>query len=113
MEYLVGPGHEKRAPIDGGILQAPVSDREALVMMMDKTKYDESCNIAQKMVGDGRGEEIIPSGYSKFGPTPVCARRWLSLASPNHDGDGESPNFLKNFTVLGMWGDTSTQTNPE
>jgi hypothetical protein len=90
MEYLVGPGHEARSPIDGGILQAPVSDRESLVAALDPKVYEESCRIAQDMVDRDLGESIMPSNASKiFGPAPVCARRWLSLASPNHDGDDD------------------------
>jgi hypothetical protein len=90
MEYLVGPGHETRAPIDGGILQAPASDREAMVLAMDPKVYEESCKVAQEMVDAGDGEEILPSKASNnFFPAPVSARRWLSLASPNHDGDDD------------------------
>lgn len=90
MEYLVGAGHETRSPIDGGILQAPVSDREAIVASLDPKVYEESCKIAQGMVDRGLGEDIMPSNAPKiFGPAPVCARRWLSLASPNHDGDDD------------------------
>ena len=90
MEYLVGKGHETRSPIDGGILQAPVSDREALVAAMDPKVYEEGCRIAQDMVDRGLGEDIMPSDAPKiFGAKPVCARRWLSLASPNHDGDDD------------------------
>ena len=89
MEYLVGQGHETRAPIDGGILQAPVSDREGLVQVLDPNMYDEGCKVAQEMVNAGQGEGIMPSRFAIFGPSPVCARRWLSLASPNHDGDDD------------------------
>ncbi|KAA8566909.1 hypothetical protein EYC84_010006 [Monilinia fructicola] len=71
LEYLTGPGHETNAPIDGGIIQGPVSD-------------------PQKMVNAGDGEEVLPSSATQgFFPSPVCARRWLSLASPNHDGDDD------------------------
>lgn len=90
MEYLVGPGHETYAPIDGGILQAPVSDREAIVATMDPEVYKGSCEFAQKMVDAGDGDEILPSKVTEsFFPGPISARRWLSLASPNHDGDDD------------------------
>ncbi|KAG0649773.1 Fusarinine C esterase sidJ [Hyphodiscus hymeniophilus] len=107
MEYLVGPHHETRAPIDGGILQAPVSDREALVVALDPKVYDESCKVAQEMVDTGRQEDIMPSKFKIFGSTPICARRWLSLASPNHDGDDDyfssdlsDEQFMKSFGSL-------------
>lgn len=90
MEYLVGPGHEARSPIDGGVLQAPASDREAMVLAMDPEVYKESNRVAQMMVDAGDGEEVLPSKAQKsFFPAPVCARRWLSLTSPNHDGDDD------------------------
>jgi len=90
MEYLTGPGSKDRAPIDGGIIQAPASDREALQMMLDPNVYKESCAVAQLMIASGNGEEILPSRETKgFFPSTVCARRWLSLASPNHDGDDD------------------------
>lgn len=91
MEYLVGPGHEHRPPIDGGIMQAPVSDREAMIPLLNQEAYEERCKIAQEMVDSGRGEEIMPPETQKtfFSAAPVCARRFLSLASPNHDGDDD------------------------
>jgi len=61
MEYLTGPGHELRAPIDGGIIQAPASDREAMEMLIDPKILKESCLVAQAMVASGNGEEILPS----------------------------------------------------
>lgn len=90
MEYLTGPGHETRPPIDGAIIQAPASDREAIVMEMDPGLYRKSCESAKRMVEDGHGEEILPAYETKnFFPCPVSAKRWLSLASPEHDGDDD------------------------
>lgn len=90
MEYLVGPGHENRPPIDGGIIQAPVSDREAMVSDMDPDVYKLSCATAQAMVDAGNAEDILPSKETgNMFPCPVTAYRWLSLASPNHDGDDD------------------------
>lgn len=90
MEYLTGLGHETNAPIDGVIIQAPVSDREALGEVMDADVLKTGTALAQKMVDAGDGEEVLPSSATHgFFPSPVCARRWLSLASPNHDGDDD------------------------
>ncbi|KAH8808123.1 hypothetical protein F5884DRAFT_821561 [Xylogone sp. PMI_703] len=90
MEYLTGPGHEKRASVDGALIQAPASDREAMEMLLDPKILKESCLVAQAMVASGHGEEILPSRETaSFFPAPVCARRWLSLASPNHDGEDD------------------------
>ncbi|KAI9714070.1 MAG: hypothetical protein M1812_006517 [Candelaria pacifica] len=88
MEYLVGQGAKERPPIDGAIVQAPVSDREAMAFLMDPEVSRRSAELAKKLVAEGKGEEIIPSDVTGdiFG-APCCARRWLSLASPDHDGD--------------------------
>lgn len=90
MEYLVGPGHEDRLPLDGAILQAPVSDREASLMHMPHDQYAKSVAAAQAMVSDGKADEIMPTSETQglFG-APVTARRWLSLLSPNHDGEDD------------------------
>ena len=89
MEYLTGPGASEREKIDGGIIQASVSDREALASFDDKLA--EKSEFAQKWVDEGKAEDILPSQFSigLFGNTPVTARRFLSLASPNHDGDDD------------------------
>jgi hypothetical protein len=89
MEYLTGLGHESRPAIDGGILQAPASDRECFVMTMEPGLYNSSCVAAKKMVDEGNGEEILPKKETNNAPGPCTARRWLSLASPNHDGDDD------------------------
>lgn len=90
MEYLTGAGHEIRPSIEGGIIQAPASDREAIVMEMDPDQYLHSIAVATKMVEDGGADEIIPSvEINGVFPCPVSARRWLSLASPYHDGDDD------------------------
>jgi len=91
MEYLTGAGHEGRAPIDGGIIQGPVSDREAMLMTMDPAVYKSACATAQVMVYIGDGAEILPFKETNnfFTDCPVSASRWLSLASPNHDGDDD------------------------
>ena len=90
MEYLTGPGHEIRSPIDGGIIQAPASDRENINLLMDKEVFHKSCESAQKMINDGFGNNILPAQeINGFFECPVSARRWISIASPNHDGDDD------------------------
>ncbi|KAK4991494.1 hypothetical protein LTR66_006528 [Elasticomyces elasticus] len=99
MHYLVGPGARDRAEIEGAILQAPVSDREALVSSLSSTEYTYSCHLAQDYVANGRGEDCLPSKASNsiFGTTPISARRWLSLASPPPDHAGEDDYFSSDF----------------
>ncbi|EPE26849.1 alpha/beta-Hydrolase [Glarea lozoyensis ATCC 20868] len=90
LEYLTGPGHENRKPIDGGLIQAAVSDREAIFTMMDPDTIKSVCAKAQSMVDGGDDDEILPStDIGSIFPCPVSAKRFLSLASPNHDGDDD------------------------
>ncbi|KAI9797586.1 MAG: hypothetical protein M1825_005968 [Sarcosagium campestre] len=85
VEYVTGA---TRAAVDGVVLQAPVSDREAMSFLMAKDVYDRSNALARDWVRRGDGEEVMPSNATDgFLTSPCCARRWLSLASPDHDGD--------------------------
>lgn len=88
MQYLTGPGHESRPAINGGIIQAPASDREWIEMAMPSEVLKESCKIAKAMVDSGDGEEILSTKVTHgfLAPAPITARRWLSLASPDHNG---------------------------
>lgn len=106
MEYLSGTGHNARPVIDGAIIQAPASDREAIVMSMDPDLYQSSCKAAKKMMKEGLGEEILPSSETNsFFSCPVSARRWLSLASPEHDGDDDYfSSDLKDEQLKGSFG---------
>lgn len=73
--------------LDGAILQAPVSDREAMEMakgtdvMRALIKECEE-NYLQK----GQQNEILPSKFSFFG-TQLSAYRFNSLAAPGGDDD--------------------------
>jgi hypothetical protein len=110
MEYLTGKGTERRAKIDGGILQAPVSDREAVVSFLPPGVYEMSCSAAQKMVEEGKGDEALPTLHSQpiyQSSAPISANRLLSLLSPNHDGDDDyfssdltGTQLLKSFGSL-------------
>jgi len=89
MHYLVGPHAESRPPIEGAIIQASVSDREAMVEFLPDVN-EKSVKLAELMVKEGQGEDVLPfSVTGGFLGTPVCARRWLSLASPGKDGDDD------------------------
>jgi pimeloyl-ACP methyl ester carboxylesterase len=90
MEYVTGCKKAFRVPLDGVILQAPVSDREALGSSLEES-YDVIIKMAQSYMDQGRGEDVLPLslGRSIFGRTPISAYRWLSLLSPNKDGDDD------------------------
>ncbi|GIK01480.1 hypothetical protein Aspvir_005516 [Aspergillus viridinutans] len=93
LHYLYTQGN--RPVVDGAILQAPVSDREALLAETRKPgdvgaeakgSWEQLVSLArQAPVGD----IILPLNLSsKVGlpPDPVSARRFLSLASPDSPG---------------------------
>jgi len=71
------------------ILQAPVSDREALEAGVPEDVRKQAIEIAQKCVSNGQENQVLPTNLSHrlFGSTPVSAYRALSLLSPNKDGD--------------------------
>lgn len=91
MEYLTGPGHKIRASIDGAILQAPVSDREIICVSLSPSIYAQACLDAQKMIDADHGDKILSThkDIENLFPCPLSAYRWLSLASPNKDGDDD------------------------
>lgn len=89
--YFSGSG--ARENVEGVVLQAPVSDREAMLQDMDKEAYEKTNKIAKEFVAEGREEDVLPRAAAGaiFGKCPITAKRWLSLASP--DGDGEDDLF--------------------
>ena len=95
MHYLTSPGANDRPKVNGAILQAPVSDREAIQMMMDSDAYDASVKTASDFVEMGCGDDCLPLSLTKgFIPkTPVSAKRWLSLTSPAPGHLGEDDYF--------------------
>ncbi|KAH2716043.1 hypothetical protein KXV24_006242 [Aspergillus fumigatus] len=106
LHYLYTQGD--RPVVDGAILQAPVSDREAMLAEMRKPgdvgaeakgSWEQLVSLArQAPVGD----YILPLNLSsKVGlpPDPVSARRFLSLASPDSpDRPAEDDLFSSDLT---------------
>lgn len=90
MEYLVGEEGHGRPKVDGAILQASISDREALVGTLNPEVYDECVKLARQWIDEGREDDVLPSSSKGniFGG-PVTAKRWLSLASPDKNGDDD------------------------
>ncbi|KAI8964116.1 DUF1749-domain-containing protein [Daldinia sp. FL1419] len=89
MEYT-SPSHNA-APVEGYILQAPVSDRGAIASEMGQSKLDESIEIAKQLITSGRGHErMLPEKTSpSFHDTPISASRWYALGA----ADGEDNYF--------------------
>ncbi|KAL3154069.1 hypothetical protein ABBQ32_013610 [Trebouxia sp. C0010 RCD-2024] len=66
-----------------------VSDRE---YQAGKSTTSERLAVAEQMVQDGQGEDILFRDDDPVG-TPVCARRFVSLASKHGDDDMFSSDF--------------------
>lgn len=103
----------ERLAVDGAIMQAPVSDREAIVWVLQhgfkgrsagevRRVWDELTGLARKAVAAEGAEEggvdtILPlwmTSYIYPADTPISARRFLSLFSPDSPGcPGEDDMF--------------------
>lgn len=127
--------HVSRPPVDGAIMQAPVSDREAILWVLQhgfkgrsaaevQAVWDELGALAREAVAatakggrSGEVDSVLPlwmTSYIYPTDTPISARRFLSLfspdspASPGEDdmfssdlGDDE---FDKTFGAIGKAG---------
>ena len=81
MEYTNYAAHSNE-PVDGFILQGPVSDREALGKSLTKEQLAASIATAAEMLAAGKGDEAMPRDKLEGVKTPVTAYRWNSLAAP-------------------------------
>ncbi len=82
MEYTNYAKNQTK-PVDGFILQAPVSDREAFGGLVSKEQIDESLAVAAEMIRSGQEDAIMPR--DKLPPEfaePITAYRWNSLIAP-------------------------------
>lgn len=96
MEYVVGAQAEQRPAVDGVILQAPVSDRQALDDHLPKAFIHEGNQLALKMCREGHDKDVMPGRLT----TPlfntsiaITARRWVDIASPAPDHTGADDYF--------------------
>ncbi|SMR55361.1 unnamed protein product [Zymoseptoria tritici ST99CH_3D1] len=95
MEYLVGKGADKRPAVDGIILQAPVSDREALDNELPAAFKQEADQLALKMCREKQSRDSMPNRLTKpvFGRIAITAQRWLDVSSPAPDHNGADDYF--------------------
>lgn len=90
LQYLIRP------ELDGAIMQAPVSDREAiLAMLKSATDPEEVRNVYDQLVSSAKMEPWTASQFDNIlplnmtaklglpGNAPLSARRFLSLVSPD------------------------------
>ncbi|KAK9365365.1 hypothetical protein V1509DRAFT_633223 [Lipomyces kononenkoae] len=77
----------ENSKLAAGILQAPVSDREAMQHLFPD-QYSELLEFAVSEANACRGQEFLPKRYSDlFFSTPITADRWVSLAKKLGDDD--------------------------
>jgi len=95
MEYLVGAKAEQRPAVDGVILQAPVSDREAIAHHLPQAVVNEANQLALKMCREGHDKDAMPNRLTRplFGDVAIMARRWVDIASPAPDHTGADDYF--------------------
>ncbi|RFU74821.1 esterase lipase superfamily [Trichoderma arundinaceum] len=89
------------SPVDGFILQAPISDREAFKLEFPDT--DRSVQIAEQMIAEGKADHIAPKEVipPSLGPA-VSAYRLRSLLAKGGDEDYFSSD-LDDATVKKIW----------
>ena len=68
-----------RAVVEGGILQAPVSDREGYVKA-GMTEWVEAGRTAKELVDAGRGKEIMDDWEGRLGVRVTAYRVWSLTA---------------------------------
>lgn len=89
MEYVVGKNASARPAVDGIILQAPVSDREALAEELPQAFKHEADQLALKMCREKHSADCMPSRLTKsvYGRLAVTAKRWLDVSNPGGADD--------------------------
>ncbi|KAK3116277.1 hypothetical protein LTR53_003529 [Teratosphaeriaceae sp. CCFEE 6253] len=95
MEYVVGAKAAQRSSVHGVILQAPVSDREAMASYLPEAFMHEANQLALKMCREGHDKDAMPYRLTKnlFGRIAITARRWVDIASPGPDHVGADDYF--------------------
>lgn len=83
--------------IDGGILQAGVSDVEAMNLLLGPGELERLCNeIHDEYLTQGRENEILPPKFRKIAfNTPITAARFYSIAKSGGTEDFFSPNLTQ------------------
>ncbi|GKT43694.1 UPF0619 GPI-anchored membrane protein [Colletotrichum spaethianum] len=90
-------------PVDGFILQGPVSDRESIVDSVDPEWLQKSLKRAEELIAEGKKGEAIPKDLlPSFFSTPMTAYRWHSLAAKGGDDDYFSSDLEESF-VSEVW----------
>lgn len=100
MEYLIGEDSAERPKVDGAILQAPVSDREAIEGAMPREELEEVNGTAIRMCEEGKEKDPMPSRMVRgmFGRIAITAGRWVDIASPAPERKGRDDYFSSDLS---------------
>lgn len=100
MEYLVGANAGQRPPVDGIILQASVSDREAMHAHLPNEFMHEADQLALRMCREGNDRDSMPYRMTKqlFGRIAITAKRWVDISSPGPDNTGADDYFSSDLS---------------
>lgn len=115
--YLTQGDVSSRPFVNGAILQASVSDREAFLKSNNSEFYKESLDYAKarysEICKDAALTEIVPEKYyKKFFGTPISVYRWLALFDVRGQDDYFSSDltaedFAKTFGKIDEYGKTN------
>lgn len=106
MRYLTAPNpinnrKALRPVIQGAILQAPVSDRDAMNHSIQEgpevaRAYERAMQIVKNTKESEYRDVLLPLSISRqlFGPAPLSIARFLSLASPESPGVPSVEDFF-------------------
>ncbi|KAJ5484797.1 Fusarinine C esterase sidJ [Penicillium diatomitis] len=106
--------HALRIPLDGAIMQAPISDREAVQWVLSegiggksgdeiRPVYEQLVSMAKKTVARGESQDtLLPLSMTSYiypADTPISCRRLLSLISPDSpQSPGEDDLFSSDLS---------------
>lgn len=108
MYYLTQPStsNEGRPKIDGGIIQASVSDREGYYDYVGRENAEKKLAVARDWIEQGRGQDVLPRDFDNLCKyCPMSAQRFVDLVSirGNDDffsSDLTATDFAKTFGAI-------------
>lgn len=121
MRYLSAPNpvserKAKRPVVQGAILQAPVSDRDALNHVLQegpevRKAYDRAMAIVDATREEDYKDVMLPLSVcgALFGPAPLSIARFLSLASPGSPAGPSVEDFFSSDLTDGRLRNTFGQ----
>lgn len=82
IHYLTSSGSTSRATVDGGIMQAPASDRQYFQGKPEAPTYRfwaDALVVAEKLIKEGKKDQLMSEEFCKQAGCPMSAYRTHSL----------------------------------